>query len=127
ALKAPIQSSEIQLACAADSYFARRVREEREKEREALPIDGEIPERLYSDSDLVKIGRISSVVDCECPQHLAGLLSSLNAFEDYSAACESKNEQDAELHRYLHVETAKARAAMEVALTRLMDEEGIDI
>ena len=86
-----------------------------------------MPPRHFSDRDLARIARISSVVKCECPQHLASLLSSLSAFESYSAACENQNEADAKLHAYLHRTTADCRAEMEAALLHLLDVEGISL
>ena len=37
------------------------------------------PERLYDQEQLARLARVSTTVDCECPQHLAGLLRSLAA------------------------------------------------
>ena len=85
----------------------------------------QIPERLYSSDQLMKFTRIGTAVDCECPQHLAGLLQSLSAFEKYSRECEDRSPQDALLHAFLHRSTASARRAMEEALQHLFRIEGI--
>jgi len=50
----------------------------------------------------------------------------LGAFEKYSSECESRNEEDAELHNYLYRTSAHCRAEMEAALTKVLSHEGID-
>lgn len=52
-------------------------------------------------------------------------LLSLNAFEDYSAACESRGTEDAKIHTLLHRSTAAARRIVEDALVELLRHEGI--
>ncbi|MGC6457414.1 MAG: hypothetical protein ACON4R_03515 [Akkermansiaceae bacterium] len=88
---------------------------------------GPIAPRLYNQEQLAKLAEISTTVECECPQHLAGLLQSLMAFENYSRECEDRNPQDALLHAFLHRTTAKARRSMEEALQHLVRVEGITV
>lgn len=131
ALRAPVDSAEIQLACIADIQLAvRSGRSEPEAtdapKAFARPV-GELPARLYSDEHLVRIARLSSAVKCECPQHLANLLSSLVAFERYSEQCEDRSEEDAAIHAHLHRTTAQARASMERALSEVLAQEGIEL
>jgi len=135
ALRAPVDAAEIQLACIADIQLALR------SGRPETPgvtgsaggtglfqrPGGEIPPRLFNDEQLVRIARISSVVKCECPQHLANLLSSLVAFERYSEQCEDRSHEDAALHGYLHRTTAECRAGMESALREVLAQEGIEL
>jgi len=64
-------------------------------------------------------------VRCECPHHIAELLFSLSAFEEYSERCENDNPDDAALHGYLKVTAGSARAAFEEALARVAEAEGI--
>ena len=93
-----------------------------------VPIDaGPIAPHLYNQEQLAKLAEISTTVECECPQHLAGLLQSLTAFESYSMECEDRNPQDALLHAFLHRTTAKARRTMEEALQHLVRVEGITV
>ncbi len=87
----------------------------------------DIPERVYTMDQLLKFARVSTSVDCECPQHLAGLLEGLTAFEKYSRECEDLNPQDAALHSFLHRATANVRRKMEEALQHLAKVEGIDL
>lgn len=87
----------------------------------------EIPPTQFSPEQLNQIRQISSAIQCECPQHLANLLHELTSFEHYSAECENRNPQDAQLHASLHLSTARARALIEDALVNLLEVEGIQI
>jgi hypothetical protein len=58
---------------------------------------------------------------------MSGIIETLVAFEQYSTQCENETRQDAALHAYLHVMTAKARWLMEVALEKLAEVEQIDV
>lgn len=132
ALRAPVDAAEIQLACIADIQLALRsgLSETAAAEMAPRPFErpvGEIPPRAFTDEQLVRIAKISSVVNCECPQHLASLLTSLIAFEKYSEQCGDRNESDAAIHTYLHRTTAQARASMEIALSEVLTLEGISI
>lgn len=133
AMRAPVNAAELRLACTADLRLP-PVTSEADSAKAAAAIskgaNGDtdtIPPRLFSDEKLARVARLSSAVQCECPQHLANLLSSLTAFETYSAECENRNEDDAELHAYLHRATAECRAEMETALRHLMEVEGISL
>ncbi|HQW30007.1 MAG TPA: MerR family transcriptional regulator [Verrucomicrobiales bacterium] len=130
ALRAPVESVEIQLACLADVQFALRPDRLAESGNAAKKFErpaGEVPPRAFTDEQLVKIGRVSSVVKCECPQHLSSLLAGLVAFERYSEQCEDRSEADAAIHAYLHRITAQCRANMENALSEILTQEGITI
>lgn len=134
ALRAPVDSSEIQLACIADIQLALRSgakaelsNTDEEKKPFQRPHADDLPPRAFSDEQLVQVANISSVVKCECPQHLASLLSSLAAFETYSEQCEDRSPEDAKLHAFLHRTTANCRSQMEVALSEVLTEEGITI
>lgn len=87
---------------------------------------GPIPERLYDQDQLARLSRISTTIECECPQHLAELLKGLSAFERYSEECEDRNSEDALLHAFLHRTTAHVRRTMEEALRHLIQSEGIE-
>lgn len=88
---------------------------------------GAVPPRRYSQEQLLRLARIETDVDCECPRHVAEILKTLTAFEVYSADCESRDAKDAALHAYLHHCGARARAIMEEALDRLVEVEEIDL
>ena len=81
--------------------------------------------RHFSDADLVALTEIPSLVACECPRHLAEIVTLLVNFELYSKECASGSRKDADLHRHLYEVTSVARAMLEQALARLVVEEGL--
>ncbi|PTL77006.1 hypothetical protein [Vitiosangium sp. GDMCC 1.1324] len=81
----------------------------------------------YSAEQLGVLLEVASAVQCECPNHLSQIVSSLQAFEEYSKQCESRNEADRQLHALLYRYTAAARAVMEEALTALVKHENIQL
>lgn len=68
---------------------------------------------------------IATSVKCECPNQLARLVSGLQAFEEYSKVCESRDEKDQRVHALLYRQTAVAREAMEEGLVALIEHENI--
>ena len=84
------------------------------------------PKRQFSSQQLAKLSQMTSALKCECPHHLSSIIETLVAFEQYSTECENESPQDAALHSYLHIMTAKARWLMEVALQKLAEVENID-
>jgi DNA-binding transcriptional MerR regulator len=88
------------------------------------PIQAIAPRR-YSAAELARLRAVNGTVDCECPIQIVDLVTSLSAFEVYSAQCESRTPQDAALHAALHRTTAAARALMEEALTQVAKAEGL--
>jgi hypothetical protein len=85
------------------------------------------PSRRYDDEALATLASLSSTVKCECPRHLAELITSLSAFERYSMECESRSPRDAALHAYLHTTTSHARHMIEEALGHVIETESIKI
>ena len=83
------------------------------------------PPRRWSDAALQAFASLPSTVLCECPRHVAELLTQLAHFEAYSAACASRSAEDAELHRYLHEVAAISRVQFEAALERVALHEGL--
>jgi len=81
--------------------------------------------RRYSDAELVSLAEMPSAVLCECPRHLAEIVSLLVSFERYSAECTSSSPADAVLHRHLNEVTGVARSLFEQALTRVVIDEGL--
>jgi hypothetical protein len=69
---------------------------------------------------------MSTTIRCECPKHLAELVTSLGAFEKYSSECESRSVKDAELHAYLSNTAAHARHMFENALSLVIEAENIE-
>ena len=88
-----------------------------------LLLDEDIPPRRFAEAELSAIVKRQSDIACECPQHLADLIQSLTAFEVYSEQCESRDENDAALHRYLMGTAARARALIEEAMSTVVAED----
>jgi DNA-binding transcriptional MerR regulator len=86
-----------------------------------------IPPRKYSEQTLMQVARISTNVLCECPRHVAEMITQLASFEEYSQECLNRNNEDAHLHAYLSSISGSARALFERALEMLAAHEGIDI
>jgi hypothetical protein len=86
-----------------------------------------IASRKYSDATLSRVASISTQVLCECPKHVAELISQLASFEEYSQECLNKNADDAHLHAYLHSISGSARSLFENALEKIARHEGIDL
>ena len=79
--------------------------------------------RLYSDPELVSLAEALSMVACECPRHLAKIVTLQVSFELDSADCVSRIETDAALHRHVHEVTSVARTMFEQALARVVIDE----
>jgi hypothetical protein len=114
-LQAPVTAAEIRRAC-----LDVRGRHPR---AEAPPAAGLA--RRFTPGQLARVAATAPSIACECPHHLAALINSLAAFETYSAQCESRNPQDAQVHAMLHATTAAVRAQFEQALERVLAHEGI--
>ena len=123
ALRGPIEAAEIELVLGALSQPV--LAPELGKTEFDLEAIGDIPARMFSGEDLARISKVSPSRQCECPRHLATILRSLVAFEEYSEKCENQNVEDAELHRFLHLTTAQCRYDMEKALAKVLTHEGI--
>jgi len=92
-----------------------------------LQVPDEFPRRRFTATQLAKLTKISTAIDCECPSQLAALVNELTAFEVYSDNCANKNEDDERLHRYLHYKTAEERAIVEEALQQVVLTEGLTV
>jgi DNA-binding transcriptional MerR regulator len=88
---------------------------------------GATSQRKYSDQTLRRVAGISTDVLCECPKHVAELITQLASFEQYSQECLNQNANDARLHAYLRAISGSARAVFENALERIAAHEGIDL
>ena len=81
--------------------------------------------RRYGEAFLATTARRFSAVRCECPNHLADLLTKLNAFEQYSLECEHANAADASLHALLNSAAAQCRELLEIALSKVLEHENV--
>lgn len=89
--------------------------------------DKQIPAPRLSRKVVARVTQAAPTIQCECPRHLAEILLSLLAFEEYSESCESRNPEDAALHRYLWRSAAQARALFEDAIERVAEAENISL
>lgn len=125
--RAPVDTIELRHWCLAVHHGLRGAGARPGEHPLGADLSAPIPPRRFADPQLARIAAASAAVPCECPHHVADLVSSLAAFEGYCEECESRHADDAALHAFLHASTAHARALMESALARLVDAEGIDI
>ena len=86
-----------------------------------------IPPRKYDDMALLRVTGISTQVLCECPKHVAELITQLARFEQYSLDCLNKSTEDARIHAQLSAISGTARAMFEDALEMVAAHEGIDL
>lgn len=86
-----------------------------------------ISQRKYSDKTLHRVASISTNVLCECPRHVAEIISQLISFEQYSHECLNKSSEDAHLHAYLSSVSGSARTLFESALEVIAKHEGINL
>lgn len=128
-VRAPVNLSELRLACLSDPHPSALA-----APAAAVPADvteeptGPIPPRRFTPEELVAYAEAAAKGDsvyCECPQHLGVIISSLAAFENYSAECVNRHPEDAALHDFLHGVTAQARSSMEKALERVLKADGL--
>jgi DNA-binding transcriptional MerR regulator len=81
--------------------------------------------RRFTPEQLAAIVALRPSIACECPRHLADLISSLVAFERYSGECEHRSPADAHIHRELQRMAAAARGLVEAGLERVLAFEGV--
>ena len=128
ALRGPVGADELCDAAARSVHPDNRVlRDARAPEEQPVAWDysGPVAARRFSPQQLANLASAQNHVECECPKHLAQLVSDLSAFEVYSDRCANRDDEDAALHRYLHHATAAARALVESALEKLAEAEGL--
>jgi DNA-binding transcriptional MerR regulator len=128
ALRAPVGADELRDAATRSPIAATRVPRVATADYEAVTapdLSAPVAARRFSPQQLANLSSTKTGVDCECPRHLAQLVSDLSAFEIYSDRCANHDDNEAALHRYLHRTTAEARALVEQALQKLADAEGL--
>lgn len=95
--------------------------------QELLPSLAAPGPRRFDAQQLAQIASLVGSIACECPNHLAELVASLNAFEQYSSECANRNANDSELHAHLSQSAGFARSILEECLIKVMEIEGIKI
>lgn len=92
-----------------------------------LTIATPVKPRQYSEETLARVAAMPATVVCECPRHVAEIISQLGSFEQYSMECLNASTEDAHLHAYLSTVAGSARALFERALQVIADHEGIEL
>ena len=119
------------VADAVSAEVARITTESPRRDFEALQGGESMPPvgmpRLLSPTQLGRLQETATNVRCECPNHLAEIVTSLAAFEEYSKKCESTSEVDAQMHARLYRDTSRARRLLEEALVVLCRYEGVKL
>ncbi|MCZ6617830.1 MAG: MerR family transcriptional regulator [Gammaproteobacteria bacterium] len=77
--------------------------------------------RRFTDEELIAIAA-SSEDQSKCPQHLVELISSLNAFAEYSLD-QAEEAVESALYQRVHTDTTQARAQLELALEVLVEAD----
>jgi DNA-binding transcriptional MerR regulator len=91
------------------------------------PARTSVPAPLFDDLQIARLLEMPGGIQCECPSHLAALVSSLGEFERYSRECESRSPEDASLHRALADGSGRIRADLEQLLLRVCEHEGLAV
>lgn len=81
----------------------------------------------FDAATIARVAAQASAVHCECPQHLAQLISGLLAFEAYCRECEHLSAEDGSFHVALERATASAREGLEAALEHLIRLESLEV
>ncbi len=97
-----------------------------DKENE-IKLELKAPLRNYTSKQLIHLSTASSVIKCECPQHLSSMIIKLIQFEQYSSECIELYEKDAELHAMLGNMAGHARYILEQALSKVVDAEDLAV
>lgn len=82
-----------------------------------------IPAPRYTDADLARIAAEPSRMLCECPRHLADIITQLASFEEYSTECLNDSAEDAQVHAQLRSVAGSARALFEGAMAMVLEHE----
>lgn len=117
-LKGAITTAELRRACLSLRPVS---------SKSAPPMQAEPTARRFDVKQLARIAALSPAIRCACPNHLAELVTSLTAFEQYSSECANSSSEDAALHKHLHRSTAAARVILEECLSYVIKLEGIQI
>jgi DNA-binding transcriptional MerR regulator len=78
----------------------------------------------YTDAVLDRVAEVRTSMSCECPRHVAALISQLMDFERYSAECLADYPDDAQVHRELARTAGLAREMFERSLETLANSHG---
>jgi len=99
---------------------------------QARPVDADTLEQpaaraRFSDATLAQIAAMTPVLQCECPNHIASLLMSIGAFEQYCRECEDTDPKEKVLHHHLAELSGAARGIFEQALIEVAKADNLDL
>ena len=83
-----------------------------------------IKDRTFSEPELAAARALKSTLNCECPRHLADLITALANFEQYSSECSVENWHDAAVHASIYAYANQSRWLMEKALSAVLEDRG---
>lgn len=86
-----------------------------------------IPAPRFSADAIARLAAMAPSIRCECPNHIAALLTDISAFEEYSMLCEQGEPADRALHARLRLIAANARALFEEAMENVARAEGLEL
>jgi len=78
--------------------------------------------RRFTDEELIAVAASTHSDPANCPQHLVELISSLNAFADYTLNC-ADEAAEPQIYQRIHTDTTQARAQLELALEVLVEAD----
>lgn len=84
-----------------------------------------LPPPRFAPESIARMAALAPKIACECPQHVARLLTEVSAFETYSRECEDGDPAERELHARLRLIAAHARALLEEGLANIARTEGV--
>ena len=125
-MRAPVDVDELEQIARGLLYGAAAGVAQR-RDEPSLIAETEIPPPRLSKETVARVAMSAPKMRCECPHHLADIVLSLRAFEEYSEECENRNPEDAELHHFLWLSAARARAHFEEAIIRVAEVEGLSL
>jgi DNA-binding transcriptional MerR regulator len=80
--------------------------------------------RRFTDEELIALAASNHSDPANCPQHLVELISSLNAFADYTLNC-ADEAPEPQIYQRVHTDTTQARAQLELALEVLVEADAL--
>lgn len=81
----------------------------------------------FSLEELTLLKKIKPALNCECPNHLAGILHELTLFAQYSLECATSDDKDAELHQDIFNHIQHSQRSVLFALQAVVLAEELDI
>jgi len=76
----------------------------------------------YAETEIVKQ---ASVLECECPKHLAVILAKVREFQVYEQNCMQRSEEDRETHEWLYQAAINLDQMLSATIIQLARLEGM--